>query len=78
MSYESLRKRFRQTFGCSLSQYCINVRINRSKTLLLDENLSIQEVAGALGYCDSYAFCNQFKKIVGVSPGKFVADWKEK
>ena len=78
MSYETLRKRFQRVFDCSLSQYCINVRINQSKTMLLDENKSIQEVAALLGYCDTYAFIHQFKQQVGVSPGKFLSDWKEK
>lgn len=75
MGYENLRKQFRQTFGCSLSQYRIQLRINVSKTMLLDQEMSIKEVAAKLGYCDTYAFCNQFKQQVGVSPGKFVSDW---
>jgi len=76
MSYESLRKQFREAFGCSLSQYLIGLRINRSKVLLLDENMSVKQVAAELGYCDAYAFCHQFKQQVGVSPGKYVSDWR--
>lgn len=75
MSYESLRKKFRITFGCSLSQYLISLRINKSKSMLLNENLSVKEVAAELGYCDPYAFCHQFKQQVGVSPGKYMAEW---
>lgn len=77
MSYELLRKQFRNVFGCSLSQYKIQLRINESKTMLLDKEMPIKEVAQVLGYCDSYAFSNQFKKMVGVTPGKFIADWKK-
>lgn len=75
IGYESLRKQFRQAYGCSLSQYRIQLRINASKTMLLDKQMSIKEVAAELGYCDTYAFCNQFKRQVGVFPGKFVSDW---
>lgn len=75
IGYEALRKQFRQAFGCSLSQYRIGLRINAGKKMLLDEGMSIKEVAAQLGYCDTYAFCNQFKQQVGVSPGKFVSDW---
>ena len=73
MSYENLRKKFRVALGCSISQYLIDLRINKSKDMLLSENMSIQEVAAELGYCDTYAFCHQFKQRVGVSPGKYVA-----
>ena len=76
MSYESLRKQFRKSFGCSLSQYLIGLRINKSKVLLLDENMSVKQVAAELGYCDAYAFCHQFKQQVGVSPGKYVSEWR--
>lgn len=75
IGYESLRKQFRQAYGCSLSQYRIQLRINAGKTMLLDRRMSVKEVAAELGYCDTYAFCNQFKRQVGVSPGRFVSDW---
>ncbi len=45
--------------------------------MLLDKEMPIKEVAAELGYCDTYAFCNQFKQHVGVSPGRFVSEWKK-
>ena len=74
MSYESLRKKFRFYFGCSISQYLIDLRINKSKVMLLNQNMSVKEVAAELGYCDTYAFSHQFKKRVGISPGKYVTN----
>lgn len=75
LSYETLRKQFRAALGCSLSQYQIQMRMNESKTLLLNRQLSVKEVAAELGYYDVYAFCNQFKQQVGVYPKQFVEDW---
>lgn len=75
IGYETLRKQFRRVFGCSLSQYRIQLRINAGKKMLLDDGMPIKEVAEKLGYCDTYAFCNQFKRQTGISPGKFVSDW---
>lgn len=75
MSYESLRKQFRLSFGCSLSEYLIGLRINKAKAMLTDKHLSMKEVAAELGYCDTYAFSHQFKQQVGVSPGKYVSEW---
>ena len=76
MSYENLRKQFRGAVGCSLRQYLIGLRINKSKTMLLEERMPISRVAEELGYCDTYAFCHQFKQQVGISPGKYVSEWK--
>ena len=75
IGYESLRKQFRRVFGCSLEQYRIQLRINAAKSMMLDRDMPLKEIAAELGYCDTYAFCKQFKQQVGVSPGKFKADW---
>jgi len=72
ISYENLRKQFSEIYGCSLEQYRIQLRINAAKRMLLDQNMSIKEVAYELGYCDTYAFCKQFKQQVGIPPGKFI------
>lgn len=78
MGYEALRKQFRRVFGCSLEQYRIQLRINAAKSMMLDRDMPLKEIADALGYCDTYAFCKQFKQQVGVSPGKFKADWSKR
>ena len=78
IGYETLRKQFRCVFGCSLEQYRIRLRINAAKSMMLDSDMPLKEIAAELGYCDTYAFCKQFKKQVGCSPGKFKADWKNR
>jgi AraC-like DNA-binding protein len=75
MGYEALRKKFRMVFGCSLEQYRIQLRINAAKSMMLDRDMPLKQIASELGYCDTYAFCKQFKQQVGCSPGKFKADW---
>ncbi|WP_458787992.1 helix-turn-helix domain-containing protein [Vallitalea sediminicola] len=71
MSYEKLRKIFKQRIGVSPHKYLITKRINEAQSMLHNPNLTISEIADMLGFYDSYAFSNQFKKIVGVSPKKF-------
>ena len=78
MSYESFRKKFVKQYGCSPEKYRIKLRINAAKTMLLDMQAPIKQVAYELGYCDEYAFCKQFKEQVGVPPGKFVRSWQNK
>lgn len=71
MSYEKLRKLFKQRIGVSPHKYLMTKRINEAQSMLHDPNLTISEIADMLGFYDSYAFSNQFKKIVGVSPKNF-------
>lgn len=78
ISYEKLRKDFPKYFGCSMEKYCIRLRINAAKKMLLDQQLPIKTVAAELGYCDVYAFSNQFKQQEGISPGRFIVNWNSK
>ena len=76
MSYENLRKNFRKVFGCSVKDYIIEQRITEAKSMLINEDLSVNEVAFKLGYCDSFAFCKQFRTKTGIYPAKFVSEYK--
>ena len=71
MSPYYLSKLFKQSTGEGLLEYINNIRINEAKKLLINENLNINEITKEVGYSDSYTFTRTFKKIVGVSPGKF-------
>lgn len=71
IGYENLRKVFKQKTGISMYHYRIMKRINESKRLLCYKDYPIKSIADKLGYTDQYAFSNQFKKIVGMSPNSF-------
>jgi YesN/AraC family two-component response regulator len=49
------------------------VRVEESKHLLLSTDLSLVEIAIAVGFPDQSYFCKVFKKTVGLTPGKFRA-----
>lgn len=71
MGYESFRKVFKDEMGISPGDYRIQSRVNTAKTLLLDTDYSIKEIALVLGFPDSFTFSKQFKKVTGVSPSEF-------
>ncbi|MBC7959963.1 MAG: helix-turn-helix domain-containing protein [Vallitaleaceae bacterium] len=71
MSYEKLRKDFKASIGVSPHHYLILQRMNEARRLLHQPNITIKEIATRLGFVDQYAFSNQFKKMVGVSPKVF-------
>lgn len=71
LGYENFRKIFKERTGISPLQYTINYRINTAKSLLIDDKLSINEIAAYLGYNDVFFFSNQFKKYTGYTPNAF-------
>ncbi|RQW05926.1 MAG: AraC family transcriptional regulator [Calditrichaeota bacterium] len=53
-------------------EYLNNVRINKSKDLLLKHpRTKVDEISGMAGYESTSYFCSIFKKVEGMSPGKF-------
>ncbi|MEM9418347.1 MAG: AraC family transcriptional regulator [Planctomycetota bacterium] len=73
LSYERLRKLFRDTVGLPPGEYRIRRRIDRARTMIAERGLSNKAVAFELGYPDPFAFSKQFKKYVGMSPSAFRA-----
>ena len=71
MSYERLRKVFKEHVGVPPGDYRIRRRIERSCALLVQTGLTVKEVAHELGYVDVYTFSKQFKKVMGRSPDAF-------
>ncbi|MEG0075873.1 MAG: helix-turn-helix domain-containing protein [Eubacterium sp.] len=69
-----LSKLFKAETGISFTQYINEIRINRSKELLQNTNMSIVEVALFVGYEDQSYFTKVFKKIVGITPKKYQAN----
>ena len=60
------------------SEYLIGKRIQKAKELLLDDKLSIEEVAEKVGYNDYFYFLKSFKKNTGISPSKYRKSMIEK
>lgn len=71
MGYENFRKLFKNTYGISPHAYIIQKRMNRAKDLLLQSNMSIQEIAMTIGFPDSYSFSKQFKQQTAITPSDF-------
>jgi len=65
-------RQFRAATGLPPHQYVIMRRVERAKRLLqAGRDLSLAEVAMDAGFVDQSQFCNHFKRLVGVTPGKF-------
>lgn len=71
LSKTYLSSLFKKETGYSISEYINIVRIERSKSLLMEENLSIIEIANLCGFEDQSYFTKVFKRIVGITPKKY-------
>ena len=59
---------FRQSFGTSVHQWLIMLRIDIAKDLLREPGLSLAEVGFRSGFCDQAAFTRAFTKLEGITP----------
>lgn len=64
-------KIFKEEMKCNFNTYLNQIRIEKSKNLLLNSKFSLVEIAGMVGYEDQSYFTKVFKKIAGLSPGKY-------
>lgn len=70
-SHSHFSKVFKDEMGCGFRNYLNQVRVEKSKSLLLSSNASIAEICDLCGFEDQSYHCKVFKKLVGVTPDKF-------
>ena len=71
ISLRSFNRRFRQAAGKTPLQYLQEVRLEQAKSLLKLSNLSIAEIAFAVGYQDTSYFSSLFKRINTITPNEY-------
>jgi AraC family transcriptional regulator len=65
-------RQFKAAIGLPPHQYVILRRVERARQLLqAGTDLSLAEVALRAGFCDQCQFSRHFKRLVGVTPGRF-------
>ena len=70
LSETHFRRLFKQHTGRSPKEFLISLRISEAKELL-SRGASIKETALLVGWEDEFYFMRIFKKINGISPGRF-------
>lgn len=71
LSVQLKKPAFLRTFLYRQIQLII-MKISRAKSMLLDQDLKVYEVADRLGFESAFYFSKVFKKVAGVSPREFV------
>ena len=74
------RRLFKEYSGESPVNYRIQRRLEKAKSYLLYDDMSVAEIAEQLGFLDTAYFCKQFKTHMGVTPLEFRKEhpWMEK
>lgn len=66
-----ISNRFKELFGKSPMQVHREMRVQRAKTLLISSEMSVTEIAQAVGFTEIPNFNRLFKSYVGLSPKQF-------
>lgn len=71
VGYSKMRKLFKQYSGITLGKYIAEVKTNKAKDLLSNTDMSISEIAFALGFTNDEYFCTFFKRCTGKKPSDY-------
>ena len=71
MSYRTLSRKLKNESGKSISDILSDIRIDRAKHLLLTTDMTVYDIAAAVGYENEFYFSRKFKQIEHVSPLKY-------
>ncbi len=71
VSPRTLSRRFKKAHAKSLSAYLQDLRLEQTKLLLENTNLSIEQVVARVGYSSQSSLRRLFKKLLGLSPRQY-------
>lgn len=68
---QTLRRRFKEATGQTLSNFLTTQRLKHAMELLIKTDLDLSSICIQCGYLDPSSFSRLFKEEIGVSPGKY-------
>lgn len=71
MGRTKLKNAFREYYGCTITEYVLQRRMERAQHLLMETDLSIREISKVVGYERADSFTRQFRKSTGVLPREY-------
>ncbi len=69
--FQALR-RFKASYGMTPHRYLTNIRLFKAQGLLI-EGLPLADIAAACGFADQAHLTRWYKRIYGITPGKYAA-----
>ncbi len=71
MSSFYLSRIFSKAYGINIKEYIIKIRMEKAKTMLIEGNKSVKQIAFEVGYMDQNYFSKAFKKYTNISPKEY-------
>ncbi|WP_165972031.1 helix-turn-helix domain-containing protein [Paenibacillus piri] len=62
---------FKKHTGQNLVDYIAKIRVQEAKNLLQTTSLTVTQIAEKVGYANDVGFARMFKKLEGITPGKY-------
>jgi AraC-like DNA-binding protein len=72
MSQSAFAHAFKATTGVAPYQFVKRLRLERARSMLVEEGATVSDAAWAVGYSSLSHFINEFKRRYGVTPGLYV------
>jgi AraC-like DNA-binding protein len=70
-SYSYLTTVFKKTMGITLSEYHRSKKLDMAKSLIVEKEHSLSEIAELLGYSSMSSFSKSFSANFGMSPREY-------
>lgn len=77
ISPQYMRKLFKTHTGMSISEYVSNKRLEKSMHLLIQTDMSLQDIVAEIGNSDISGFVRFFKQKTGLTPGQYRKEHKQ-
>jgi transcriptional regulator of acetoin/glycerol metabolism/AraC-like DNA-binding protein len=71
LSIHHFAREFKQSLGIAPHHFLIRNRVERAKNMLAHTDLSLSEIAYAVGFSDQSHLARRFRQMLGVTPGQF-------
>lgn len=71
MGTTKLKMLFKRVYGCTITDYIKERRLSHAENLLASTDLSIEQIAQAVGYSNSGRFAGIFRESTGLSPARY-------
>jgi AraC-like DNA-binding protein/TolB-like protein len=71
MSHSALHRKVKEQYNKTISQFIREIRLEKAKELLQNEELSVSEIAYQVGFGSPTYFNKCFHEYFGVAPGEF-------
>ena len=79
MPYDKLSRIFSRKTGRTLETYIVQLKIEKVKQLISNQEYSLSEIAYMMGYSSVQYLSNQFKKVTGITVTQYkdngIQDW---